>query len=56
VGLGDRLVLAENRQFHRLLSEKGVNHQYQEDSGGHDWGLWGRQLPGHMEFLARNIK
>ncbi|MDR1085242.1 MAG: DUF459 domain-containing protein [Deltaproteobacteria bacterium] len=56
VGLSDRLVLAENRQYNRLLTELKLPHEYREDSGGHDWSLWGRELPDHLEFLARHLK
>jgi S-formylglutathione hydrolase FrmB/lysophospholipase L1-like esterase len=55
VGRSDQLVLAENRQYHRLLSELSLPHQYREDSGGHDWEFWARQLPTHLGFLAESL-
>jgi S-formylglutathione hydrolase FrmB len=55
VGLSDKLALAENRQFSRLLTDLGIPRLYREDSGGHDWKLWASQLPGHMAFLAERL-
>jgi S-formylglutathione hydrolase FrmB/lysophospholipase L1-like esterase len=52
VGLADKLCLAENRQYNRLLTELGVEHLYIERSGGHDWALWKADFPSHMAFLA----
>jgi S-formylglutathione hydrolase FrmB len=56
VGRSDALTLAENRQYHRLLKDLGVDHLYKEDSGAHDWDLWARQLPDHLKFLAQYLK
>ncbi|MDR1577874.1 MAG: DUF459 domain-containing protein [Deltaproteobacteria bacterium] len=55
VGRSDPLVLAENRQYHRLLTDGALPHEYREDSGGHDWELWTRQWPDHLAFLARSL-
>jgi S-formylglutathione hydrolase FrmB len=55
VGLGDKLCLAENRQYDRLLTELGIKHQYVELSGGHDWSLWKAQFPGQLAFLANYL-
>jgi S-formylglutathione hydrolase FrmB/lysophospholipase L1-like esterase len=56
VGLSDRLTLAENRQYNRLLTELGVPHRYREDSGGHDWKLWAKELDDHLDFLAQRLR
>ncbi|MDR1110141.1 MAG: DUF459 domain-containing protein [Deltaproteobacteria bacterium] len=55
VGLGDRLCLAENRQYDRLLTDLGLAHEYAEESGGHDWQLWRGDFPAHLAFLARHL-
>lgn len=55
VGLGDKLCLAENRQYDRLLTELGLSHVYRERSGGHDWGFWKTEFPGQLAFLAANL-
>jgi S-formylglutathione hydrolase FrmB/lysophospholipase L1-like esterase len=56
VGLSDKLTLAENRQYDRLLTELAIPHLYREDSGGHDWPLWLRELPDHLAFLAGYLR
>jgi S-formylglutathione hydrolase FrmB len=55
VGRNDRLTLDENRAFHRQLVRLGVPHVYRERPGGHDWNYWSVELPGLLEFLARNL-
>jgi S-formylglutathione hydrolase FrmB len=55
IGLNDKLCLAENRQYDRLLTELGVHHQYLEESGGHGWKLWKPQFPKHLQFLVDNL-
>jgi S-formylglutathione hydrolase FrmB len=53
VGLSDPMALAENRQFHRLLSEMGVAHGYGEiNGGGHGWDLWGAEVPRQLSAVA----
>jgi S-formylglutathione hydrolase FrmB len=55
VGLSDPLVLAENRQYGRLLKELGIPHEYREESGGHSWELWERELPRALSFMADTL-
>jgi S-formylglutathione hydrolase FrmB len=55
VGLGDKLCLAENRQYDRLLTELGIPHEYLEESGGHGWQLWRTDFPAHLAFLAGSL-
>ena len=52
VGLSDKLCLAENRQYDRLLTDLGLTHWYAERSGGHDWAFWKAEFPAHLAFLA----
>lgn len=56
VGLDDGLTLAENRAYHRLLTELGIDHVYLEGPGGHDWKYWSAQLPVHLDFMADQLK
>jgi S-formylglutathione hydrolase FrmB len=52
VGLSDNLVLAENRQYARLLKDMGIPHEYDELSGSHSWDLWKSILPKHLTKMA----
>ncbi len=56
VGRDDRLTLAENRAYHQLLTELGVEHVYRETVGGHDWVYWSSQLPVQLEFMAGHLR
>ncbi|MDR3204706.1 MAG: DUF459 domain-containing protein [Deltaproteobacteria bacterium] len=55
VGLADKLCLAENRQYDRLLTELNIEHEYLEESGGHGWALWKTDFTDHLKFLATNL-
>jgi S-formylglutathione hydrolase FrmB len=55
VGLNDKLCLAENRQYDRLLTELNLEHEYSERSGGHDWDLFRAEFSSHLEFLAEKL-
>jgi S-formylglutathione hydrolase FrmB/lysophospholipase L1-like esterase len=55
VGLSDPVTLAENRQYHRLLSDLGITHEYAEERGDHSWTLWrGKALEG-LSFLSNAL-
>ena len=49
-GLSDPL-LESNRRLHRALVNAGVNHQYHEYLGGHDWPYWGAHLADVLRFF-----
>jgi S-formylglutathione hydrolase FrmB len=55
VGLSDKLVLAENRQYSRLLKDLGIVHEYREESGGHSWTLWSQELPKQLVFMKDTL-
>tara|TARA_R110002124_G_scaffold287320_4_gene472713 strand:+ start:7421 stop:8302 length:882 start_codon:yes stop_codon:yes gene_type:complete len=40
-----------NRQFHKLLLEAGVEHDYIERPGAHNWEYWTNALPYHFLFF-----
>ena len=54
VGADDHL-LEHNRQFHAHLERLGVDHEYEEVEGGHEWSYVNRQLPTTLSFLARHL-
>jgi S-formylglutathione hydrolase FrmB/lysophospholipase L1-like esterase len=55
IGTSDKLCLAENRQYDRLLTELGLKHWYLERSGDHGWNFWKAEFPTHLAFLMENI-
>jgi S-formylglutathione hydrolase FrmB len=55
VGLSDKLVLAENRQFSRLMNELGIPHEYSEERGGHSWTLWRKAVPEQLAFMKDSL-
>lgn len=48
-------LLAANRELHGALAAAGIEHEYAEHPGGHDWGYWGSHLEGTLRFLAREL-
>ncbi|MDR2302753.1 MAG: DUF459 domain-containing protein [Deltaproteobacteria bacterium] len=55
IGTSDKLCLAENRQYDRLLTDLGLKHYYLERSGGHGWDFWKAAFPTHLAFLTENL-
>ena len=41
-------LIANNRDFLKLLNDKKIPHEYREHPGGHDWTFWDEQV---REFL-----
>lgn len=50
-GLQDEL-LQDNRDLHAALLEKGIEHEYREFPGGHEWQYWREQV--RRSFLFFN--
>ena len=50
IGTKDPL-LADNREYHAFLQEKGIDHVYEEHSGGHTWQYWDGHLPDVLDWL-----
>ncbi|WP_020567810.1 alpha/beta hydrolase [Neolewinella persica] len=44
-------LLEANRQLHRLLTEAGVPHLYEEFDGGHEWIYWETHLVDTLRFF-----
>ena len=36
------------------LKKRGINHKFQESSGGHEWKVWRHQLEGFLPLLFRD--
>ena len=45
------VLLENNREFHEILQEKGIDHVYEEHSGGHTWEYWDGHLPDVLDWL-----
>jgi S-formylglutathione hydrolase FrmB len=52
-GVGDEIVLEENRAMAKKLEEIGLRPDYRENPGGHDWEFWKNRLPEQAAFHAR---
>jgi putative tributyrin esterase len=48
----DPEVTEAHRGLHAALKAAGVPHTYDERPGGHDWGLWSRETPDLLAFVA----
>jgi putative tributyrin esterase len=53
-GTGDFL-LEENRAFHGHLKNLGLEHEYQEYPGAHDWAYWDLHIREALSFHARHL-
>jgi putative tributyrin esterase len=51
-GRADQLLDA-NRQLHRGLVERHIEHTYDEFPGGHDWAYWEKHVADSLRFFAR---
>jgi putative tributyrin esterase len=51
----DDFLIESNRAFDRHLQGLEVGHQYQEFSGGHDWGYWDEHVREGIAFHCRNL-
>jgi S-formylglutathione hydrolase FrmB len=56
VGISDPVTLGENRQYHRLLEDLGLTHDYFEERGGFSWELWQEKVPEQLTLLAERLK
>lgn len=51
-GTDDEL-LGESRRFDQYLTELGIDHTYNEHSGGHEWDYWDTHVQAALEQHAR---
>jgi enterochelin esterase-like enzyme len=47
----DDALLPGNRALHAALDARGIEHQYEEFAGGHDWLYWRLHLTDSLRFL-----
>lgn len=45
-------LLQTNREMAELLKSRGIRHEYHEESGGHEWDYWDRQLKKLLNVAA----
>lgn len=50
-GVNDELI-EYNRGLHRALLDLGIDHQYQEHPGGHEWPYWTLHIEDTLRFFA----
>lgn len=53
-GTEDFLV-ADNRRFHRDLTEARIPHEYREFPGAHDWDYWDLHVREALAFHVANL-
>lgn len=46
-------LIEPNRALHRGLQHAGIEHQYQEFDGGHEWPYWSTHLADALAFVSR---
>jgi S-formylglutathione hydrolase FrmB len=51
-GSSDPLI-EPNRALHAALLDAGVDHEYVEHDGGHEWSYWSAHLAAALEFVLR---
>ena len=49
---GKDFFLAVNRDLHQRLLTAGIDHDYSERPGGHDWNYWNKAFPYAAQFIA----
>ena len=54
-GRADGLIEA-NHRLHQRLEALGLEHEYREFPGGHDWGYWRRRVVPVLEFVWRQLE
>jgi len=53
-GMDDWLI-QDNRAFHQHLAKLGIEHEYAEFPGGHEWGYWDAHIQEALKFHARAL-
>jgi len=49
------LLIKDNQQLARQLTEAKISHEYEEFSGGHEWPYWELHLGDTLRFFARHL-
>ena len=48
-------LIEPNRALHAALVDAGIDHDYAEHPGGHEWPYWEAHLGGALQFVARSF-
>ena len=48
-------LIEHNREFHAHLQKLGIDHEYEEFPGAHEWGYWDTHVQAALRFHARNL-
>jgi putative tributyrin esterase len=48
-------LLGQNRETHKMLTEAGIKHEYQEFPGDHNWVYWDKHIQEAIEFNLKNL-
>jgi len=51
----DDFLIEQNRDFHKFLDERRVEHEYQEFPGNHNWAYWDEHVRQALAFHVRNL-
>ncbi len=52
----DDLLIEENRKLHQALTSAGIDHEYNEFPGSHEWSYWIEHLQDSLLFFNRLLK
>lgn len=52
----DDSLLDGNYQVHKIMREKGIQHEFRVRDGGHGWVYWRTALPDVLNFVSRSFK
>jgi S-formylglutathione hydrolase FrmB len=44
-------ILHKSRDYHQFLLDEGIEHTYEEGSGGHDWTFWDTYIKKFLDWL-----
>jgi putative tributyrin esterase len=48
-------LIEDNREFHTLLTNLSLPHEYEEFSGGHNWAYWDVHVQEAIRFHAKHL-
>ncbi len=51
----DDLLIEPNRRLHLELRAAGIDHEYAEHPGGHEWPYWEHHLGDTLRFFSRHL-
>ena len=51
----DDLLLKYNRELHEKMLQEGIEHQYNEYSGGHEWPYWEKHIMESLKFFSEQL-